>query len=91
MSIKKLTLNKWEGVINWVKGDEFGVTLKNLFTFKSEKEIFVLMDVSDYERHLVVPGATFSLEIGYEISNHCRRVSVLKMHDEDKKKDHENV
>jgi len=68
------SLEKWEGCITEVQDDTFTATLVDLKANNSDEEaVFFINEISLEERKMIVEGALFYWNIGYEIRNGQRR------------------
>lgn len=75
-------LQKWEGTVSSVAGEEFVAVTRDLTNPSSpdEEVTFSVEEVPEADRPLIMPGAVFYWAVGYEltISGQRKRVSALR-------------
>lgn len=67
--LRKTTLQRWEGIVIEVDGDEFTATLTDLTdrTSPVESATFPIAEINDEDRSLIQPGGVFYWFVGYQI------------------------
>ena len=75
-------LGKWEGTVSSIEGEEFDAVIHDLrdASFPEEKATFSVQEVPDADKSLIVPGAVFYWNIGYEtnVNGQKKRVSIIR-------------
>jgi hypothetical protein len=75
-------LQKWEGAVSSVTGDEITAIVRDLTnrSYPDEEVTFSLDEVPESDRSLIAPGAIFYWNLGYELtaSGQRKRVSVIR-------------
>jgi hypothetical protein len=77
-----MVLQKWEGTVSTVGGDEFVAVIRDL-TDRSrpdEEAAFPIEEVPEADRNLMAPGAVFYWNVGYELTafGQRKRVSAIR-------------